>query len=161
MLGFSDTFSYRPARVLLIVPKTASELDLLSALLAARLVHAELDLVVEERHESRRFMRLVGEATPRFVDTPTLLAQALRESYERVRVLGPATGPAFEATRALVDASPHLDSEPVHDAGYVELRRYTLEQSRSVARHRHGNLSLIMAIERHRSASARPADHEP
>jgi len=161
VLGFSDTFSYRPARVLLIVPKTASELDLLSALLAARLVHAELDLVVEERHESRRFMRLVGEATPRFVDTPTLLAQALRESYERVRVLGPATGPAFEATRALVDASPHLDSEPVHDAGYVELRRYTLEQSRSVARHRHGNLSLIMAIERHRSASARPADHEP
>jgi RHH-type proline utilization regulon transcriptional repressor/proline dehydrogenase/delta 1-pyrroline-5-carboxylate dehydrogenase len=154
VLGFRDAFSYRPASVLIIVPKTASELDLLSALLAARLVHAELDLVVEERHESRRFLRLTGDMTPRFADAQTLAALAKRRSYERVRVLGPATGPAFEATRALVEASPHLDSEPVHDAGYVELRRYTLEQSRSVARHRHGNLSLITAMARHRAASA-------
>ncbi|HKO52944.1 MAG TPA: bifunctional proline dehydrogenase/L-glutamate gamma-semialdehyde dehydrogenase [Polyangiaceae bacterium] len=154
VLGFSDIFSYRPARVLVVVPKTASELDLISVLLASRLVRAELDIVAEERHESRRFMRLVGEMAPRFADARTLALLVQRQSYERIRVLGPATGPAFEATRALVEASPHLDSEPVHDAGYVELRRYTLEQSRSVARHRHGNLSLIAALERHRAASA-------
>jgi hypothetical protein len=156
VLGFSDTFSYRPASVLIVVPKTASELDLISALLAARLVHAELDIVVEERHESRRFMRLVGELAPRFADARTLALLVQRQSYERIRVLGPTTGPAFEAIRALVEASPHLDSEPVHDAGYVELRRYTLEQSRSVARHRHGNLSLTVAMERHRATSADP-----
>lgn len=149
VLGFSDILLYQPASVLLVVPKTVSELDLLSALLAARLVQAEIDLVVEERHESRRFGRLVAELCPRFADAETLSALAKRRSYERVRVLGPATGPAFEATRALVEASPQLDSEPVHDVGYVELRRYTLEQSRSVARHRHGNLSLVLAMEHH------------
>ena len=148
VLGFSDTFCYRPARVLLVVPKTASELDLLSALLAARLVHAELDLLVEERHESRRFQRLAGDHTPRFADAKTLIELAQRGRHERARVLGPATGPAFEATRALVEMSSHLDSEPVHDAGYIELRRYTIEQSRSVARHRHGNLSLVAALDR-------------
>ncbi|MEI9935717.1 MAG: proline dehydrogenase family protein [Pseudomonadota bacterium] len=150
LLGFADTFAYRPARVLVVVPKTASELDLLSALLAARLVQAELDIVVEERHESGRFKRLVGEFAPRFADARTLAALATRRSYQRVRVLGPATGPAFEATRALVEVSSQLDSEPVHDVGYVELRRYTIEQSRSVAGHRHGNLSLIAAMERQR-----------
>jgi len=158
VLGFSDTFAYRPAHVLVVVPKTASELDLLSTLLAARLVHAQLDLVVEERHESARFKRLVGETTPRFADTHGLLARASHPSYDRVRVLGPATGPAFEATRALASASPHLDSEPVHDAGYVELRRYTLEQSQSVAHHRHGNLSLIAAMEREREIPGAPAE---
>ncbi len=160
VLGFADTFVYRPAHVLVVVPKTVSELDVLSALLAARLVHAAVSIVAEERHESRRFKRLVGEATPRFSDVPTLVALAARDHYERVRVLGPATGPAFEATRALGEASPHLDAEPVHDAGYVELRRYTVEQSRSVARHRHGNLSLTAALARH-SAAPDPAAHEP
>ena len=153
VLGFRDTFLYRPASVLLVVPKTASELDVLSALLAARLVHAEVDIVVEARHESRRFVRLVAERCPRFSDTETLATLAERRSYDRVRVLGPATGPAFEATRALLEASPYLDAEPVHDVGYVELRRYTLEQSRSVAHHRHGNLSLVAAMEQHHAGA--------
>ncbi len=102
-------------------------------------------------------MRLVGEA-PRFADGRTLVALATGQSYERVRVLGPSTGPAFEETRALIEVSSQLDSEPVHDAGYVELRRYTVEQSRSVARHRHGNLSLIAAMERQHAARA---EHQP
>jgi hypothetical protein len=82
-------------------------------------------------------------------------------SYERVRVLGPATGPAFEAQRALVEVSPHLEAEPVHDAGYVELRRFTVEQSRSVARHRHGNLSLFGAMARHDSRRRHTPASEP
>jgi hypothetical protein len=53
--------------------------------------------------------------------------------FDRVRVLGPSTGPAFEAQRALAEVSPSLDAEPVHDSGYIELRRYVLEESRSVA----------------------------
>jgi hypothetical protein len=39
-----------------------------------------------------------------------------------------------------------VESGGVHDSGYVELRRYVLEQARSIARHRHGNLSLPLAL---------------
>ncbi|HWP08955.1 MAG TPA: bifunctional proline dehydrogenase/L-glutamate gamma-semialdehyde dehydrogenase, partial [Polyangiaceae bacterium] len=154
VLGFSDTFHYRPARVLLIVPKTAGELDLLSALIAAALVGAEVELAVEERHASARFRHLVPADAPRYDDPDLLAAIAGGTPYDRIRVLGPATGPAAEAAAALVRASPHLDAEPVHDSGYIELRRYTTEQSRSVALHRHGNLSLMGALERRRADRA-------
>ncbi|HEV8550073.1 MAG TPA: hypothetical protein VGQ57_13610, partial [Polyangiaceae bacterium] len=154
VLGFSDTFVYRPARVLVVVPKSASELDVLSALLAARLAGADPDVAAEVRHESARFTRLIPPERARFSDAAALGELVRGREYERVRVLGPATGPAFDALAVLVEASPHLDADPVHDAGYVELRRYTVEQSRSVARHRHGNLSLSLALERHKSDAA-------
>ncbi|HEX5100843.1 MAG TPA: aldehyde dehydrogenase family protein, partial [Polyangiaceae bacterium] len=154
ILGFSDTFHYRPARVLLIVPKSTGELDLLSALIATTLVGAKVDMAVEERHASARFLHLVPADAPRFDDPELLAAVAGGTLYDRIRVLGPATGPAAEAAAALVRASPHLDADPVHDSGYIELRRYTTEQSRSVALHRHGNLSLIAALERRRADQA-------
>jgi len=153
VLGFSDTFVYRPARVLMLVPRSASELDLLSALFAAQLVEAEVSLAVEERPGSARFHRLVPASTPRFADAAGLTKLELG-GFDRIRVLGPATGPAAEATAQLVSASSHLDSEPVHDSGYVELRRYVVEQSRSVAQHRHGNLSLTAALERRKAQRA-------
>jgi RHH-type proline utilization regulon transcriptional repressor/proline dehydrogenase/delta 1-pyrroline-5-carboxylate dehydrogenase len=153
VLGFADTFVYRPARVLVVVPRSASELDLLSALFAAQLVGAEVTLAVEERPGSERFRRLLPEATARFADAKALAALDLA-GFDRIRVLGPATGPAAEATPTLVAASSHLDADPVHDSGYVELRRYVVEQSRSVAQHRHGNLSLTIALERRKTQRA-------
>jgi RHH-type proline utilization regulon transcriptional repressor/proline dehydrogenase/delta 1-pyrroline-5-carboxylate dehydrogenase len=153
VLGFADTFVYRPARVLVVVPRSASELDLLSALFAAQLVGAALTLAVEERPGSDRFRRLLPGGTPRFADARALVGLELA-GYDRIRVLGPATGPAAEAAPTLVAASSHLDADPVHDSGYVELRRYVVEQSRSVAQHRHGNLSLTAALERRKAQRA-------
>lgn len=147
VLGYSDTLVYRTASVLVIVPKTTSELDLLSALLAAHLAGAPVEMAVEARPGSERFERLIPQDTPRFSSADELEALVFGRTLDRVRVLGPATGPAFEAQRALAGASPSVDAEPVHDSGYVELRRYVLEESRSIARHRHGNSSLQAAVE--------------
>jgi RHH-type proline utilization regulon transcriptional repressor/proline dehydrogenase/delta 1-pyrroline-5-carboxylate dehydrogenase len=156
VLGFADTFVYRPARVLLVIPKNASELDVLSALLAARLAGAELDVTAEERHASERFARLVPEAAPRYAEPGPLAELAGARPYDRVRVLGPVTGPASSALPALVAATPHVEGEPVSDSGYVELRRYVVEQSQSVAEHRHGNVSLVTALERHKAELRTP-----
>jgi hypothetical protein len=142
---------YRPAHVLLVVPKSASELDVLSALFAAQLVGAKLELVAEHRAPSERFERLVPpDAAAWYASAAELERRLAGRSFDRVRVLGPATGRAHE-TAAVFDAvSPSVEAEPVHDAGYVELRRYALEQSQSIARHRHGNMSLVAAVERRR-----------
>jgi RHH-type proline utilization regulon transcriptional repressor/proline dehydrogenase/delta 1-pyrroline-5-carboxylate dehydrogenase len=149
VLGFSDQLVYRPAHVLLVVPKSASELDLLSALLAAQLARAKVEVVAEHRVASARFERLVpAEAAGWYATAGELERRIAGRSFDRVRVLGPSTGPAYEAAKALEAASPSLETEPVHDAGYVEVRRFALEQSRSVARHRHGNMSLVAAVER-------------
>jgi RHH-type proline utilization regulon transcriptional repressor/proline dehydrogenase/delta 1-pyrroline-5-carboxylate dehydrogenase len=148
VLGFSDTLVYRTASVLVVIPRTASELDVLSALVAAELAGAPVELVVEARPGSERFERLIPAAAVRFSTPDELEALVYGRSFDRVRVLGPATGPAYEAQRALAEASPSLDTEPVHDSGYLELRRYVLEESRSVARHRHGNSSLSAAVDR-------------
>jgi RHH-type proline utilization regulon transcriptional repressor/proline dehydrogenase/delta 1-pyrroline-5-carboxylate dehydrogenase len=147
VLGFSDTLVYRTAKVLVVIPKTTSELDVLSALVAVELAGAPVELCVEGRPGSERFERLIAAGAVRFANTDELEAFVFGRSFDRVRVLGPSTGPAFEAQRALAEASPSLDAEPVHDSGYIELRRYVLEESRSVARHRHGNLSLSLAVD--------------
>jgi RHH-type proline utilization regulon transcriptional repressor/proline dehydrogenase/delta 1-pyrroline-5-carboxylate dehydrogenase len=149
VLGFSDQLVYRPAHVLLVVPKSASELDLLSALLAAELARAKVEIVAEHRVASARFERLVpAEAAGWYATAGELERRILGRSFDRVRVLGPSTGPAYEAAKALDAVSPSVEVEPVHDVGYVELRRFVLEQSQSVARHRHGNMSLVAAVER-------------
>jgi RHH-type proline utilization regulon transcriptional repressor/proline dehydrogenase/delta 1-pyrroline-5-carboxylate dehydrogenase len=147
VLGFSDTLVYRTASVLVVIPKTVSELDILSALVAAALTGSPVELCAELRPGSERFERLLPEQTARFTTAEELAALVAGRGFDRVRVLGPSTGPAFEAQRALNEASPLLDTDAVHDSGYVELRRYVLEESRSIARHRHGNLSLSMAID--------------
>jgi RHH-type proline utilization regulon transcriptional repressor/proline dehydrogenase/delta 1-pyrroline-5-carboxylate dehydrogenase len=147
VLGHADTFVYRTASVLVVVPKTASELDVLSALLAAHLSGVAVELAVEARAGSERFERLIPPEAAQFSSVDELEAIVFGRAFDRVRVLGPATGPAYEAQRALAEASPSVDAEPVHDSGYVELRRYVLEESRSVARHRHGNTSLFAASE--------------
>ena len=154
--GFADTFVYRPARVLVVIPMNASELDVLSALLAARLAGADIDVTAEARHASERFARLVPAAAPRYEEPAALVALARASAYDRVRVLGPATGPASSALAELVAAAPHVEVEPVSDSGYVELRRYVLEQSRSVAEHRHGNVSLVQALERRKAERTLP-----
>jgi hypothetical protein len=155
VLGFSDVLVYRPAHVLLVVARGASELDVLSALLAARLAGARVELCVERRSESTRFERLVPEDAERFETPAELRALTEGRSFDRVRLLGPLAGRVSEALAGLLELCPSLEAEPVHDAGYVELRRYVLEQSQSVARHRHGNLSLSAAVER-RKAGRKP-----
>ena len=129
---------------------------MLSALLAARLAAAEIDVTAEDRHASERFARLVPETAPRYTDPGALAALARARPYDRVRVLGPATGPASSALPELVAVAPHVEVEPVSDSGYVELRRYVVEQSRSVAEHRHGNVSLVQALERRKAERTPP-----
>ena len=148
VLGSSDVLVYRTATVLVVVPRTTGELDVLCALVAAHLAGVPVELCAEVRPESARFERLVTPAAIRFADAAELERLTRGRSFDRVRVLGPATGPSYEALRVLDEASTSVEAEPVHDSGYVELRRYVLEESRSIARHRHGNLSLNTAAER-------------
>jgi RHH-type proline utilization regulon transcriptional repressor/proline dehydrogenase/delta 1-pyrroline-5-carboxylate dehydrogenase len=153
VLGSSDQLVYRPARVLLVVPKSASELDVLSALFAAQLVGAKVELAAEHRPATARFQRLVpSDAAAWYATAAELERRVAGRSFDRVRVLGPATGRANETPQVFAAISPSLDADPVHDSGYVELRRFALEQSQSIARHRHGNMSLIAAVERRRRA---------
>jgi hypothetical protein len=63
--------------------------------------------------------------------------------WDRVRVVGPKASAVAARVELVV---PSVEAGAVHDSGYVELRRYVLEQSRSIARHRHGNMSLPLAL---------------
>ncbi len=153
VFGFSDQLVYRAAHVLLVVPKSASELDLLSALFAAELVGAKVELVAEHRPASPHFERLVPpDAAGWYASAAELARRLAGRSFDRVRVLGPATGRAHEAPGVFDAVSPSVEGEAVHDVGYVELRRFAVEQSQSIARHRHGNMSLIAAVERRKKS---------
>jgi hypothetical protein len=60
-----------------------------------------------------------------------------------LRLVGPESG---RLATELGELAPSVEASPVHDVGYVELRRYVVEQSRSVAKHRHGNMSYELAL---------------
>ena len=150
VLGFRDEFVYRPLKVALLAYAGVSDFDLMSALVAARLSAANLVVFAQESLASPLLDRIFTDALPRFRtadDLPVILAEV---GTERLRVLGDA--PANDHA-TLAQLTPSLESAPVHDSGYIELRRYVVEQSRSLSRHRYGNPSLYLALD---AARAKP-----
>lgn len=153
ILGFRDEFVYRPLRVALLAYPGVSDFDLMSALVAARLSQANLTVFAQESLASPLLARVFSDALPRFRsadDLPEILAEL---GADRLRVLG-SPRPSDLATLSVL--VPSLEADPVHDSGYIELRRYVAEQSRSLSRHRYGNASLYLALDAAR-AKTRPS----
>jgi RHH-type proline utilization regulon transcriptional repressor/proline dehydrogenase/delta 1-pyrroline-5-carboxylate dehydrogenase len=144
VLGHEDAFSYQPARVALVALHGTTELDLVTTLVAARLVRAEVGVFLDETLSSPVVPRLLENGASRFASARAVVGHLAEQGYERLRLLDPGPGDALVALGAAV---PLVDAEPVSDSGYVELRRYVLEQSRSIAHHRYGNLSLYWALD--------------
>jgi RHH-type proline utilization regulon transcriptional repressor/proline dehydrogenase/delta 1-pyrroline-5-carboxylate dehydrogenase len=144
VLGHEDVFLYQPARVALVALRGTPDVDLVTALVASRLVRAEIDVFLDESLVGPVVERVAAIGASRFASPRAVAGKLAERGYERLRLLDPQ--PA-EALAALVAVAPLVDAEPVNDSGYVELRRYVLEQSRSVAHHRYGNLSLTWALE--------------
>ncbi len=143
VFGHEDVFTYQPARVAIVALKGTSDLDLLTALVAARLVRAAVEIHLDEAMSGPLVGRIAALGAERFASVRQVAGRLAERSYERVRLLDPEG----EALGALASAAPLIDAEPVSDSGYVELRRYALEQSRSIAHHRYGNLSFYFALE--------------
>jgi RHH-type proline utilization regulon transcriptional repressor/proline dehydrogenase/delta 1-pyrroline-5-carboxylate dehydrogenase len=147
VLGHEDSFVYRPCRMAVVVLAGSEELDLLCTLVAAHMVGAEIELFAEEGAPSA-IQRMLGEDPLFFRTLEELEAPLVEGRFERLRLLGTE---ARAASARLTSAAPSLDADPVSESGYVELRRYVSEQSRSIARHRHGNLSLYLALDAKRA----------
>ncbi|HEY3498178.1 MAG TPA: aldehyde dehydrogenase family protein, partial [Polyangiaceae bacterium] len=141
VLGHEDALVYRPCRAAVVVLRGVDDIDLLSTLLAAHMVGAEAEFYAQEG-ASDEILRPLGEDVVYFQSLGEIEELVQEGRYERVRVVGADLGAAFAV---LGDTSPSLDVDPVSDSGYIELRRYVTEQSRSVALHRYGNLSLYLA----------------
>jgi len=153
VLGHEDLFLYRPARVALVVVAGSSALDVLCAAVAARLVEAELVVLLDERAGPYSEPLRAALSPVAFSTLAEVHAALAGMTWDRLRVLGLDPG---AAQAELADLAPSIDCSVVHDAGYVELRRYVIEQSRSIARHRHGNLSLALAVRASRGKKAAP-----
>jgi RHH-type transcriptional regulator, proline utilization regulon repressor / proline dehydrogenase / delta 1-pyrroline-5-carboxylate dehydrogenase len=151
VLGHADSLVYRPCRVGVIVLRGVSELDLLCTLVAAHMVGAELELFAEAG-ASEAIEEILGEDVSWFESLSHIEAPVREERYERLRLVGPE---ARRAAQLLADTAPSLDADPVSDSGYIELRRYVIEQCRSIARHRYGNLSLHFALQARKSTPKR------
>ncbi|HEX6766966.1 MAG TPA: aldehyde dehydrogenase family protein, partial [Polyangiaceae bacterium] len=155
ILGHEDVFRYRPARVALVAMAGTNEIETVTALVAARSVRAEVDVFIDALFGGSTFERLVEMGATRF-DSPRALAVSLADKgYDRLRLLDP--DPA-RGLAALGSVAPLFDAEPVSDVGYVELRRYVLEQSVSRAHHRYGNLSLFWATEHARATKKKKVE---
>ena len=141
VLGHEDTLVYRPCRAGIIVLAGVDEIDLLSTLVAAHMVGAEAEFYAEAG-AGDEVLRPLGEDVVYFENLGEIEEFLLEGRYERLRILGSG---AREALSQLFDVVPSLDMDPVSDSGYIELRRYVIEQSRSIAHHRYGNLSLYLA----------------
>jgi RHH-type transcriptional regulator, proline utilization regulon repressor / proline dehydrogenase / delta 1-pyrroline-5-carboxylate dehydrogenase len=156
VLGHEDLFVYQPARVAIVALRGTTEIDLLTALLAAHLVSARADVYLDESLSGTVVESIAPNGTTRFGSVRAIAGRVAEQGYERLRLLDPSG----EALGSLAAVAPLVDAEPVSDSGYVELRRYVLEQTRSIAHHRYGNLSLywaLQAAEKSRKAREKPA----
>lgn len=138
VLGHDDLLVYQPAHVLLLLGPDTNDLDFLATLAAAQLAGVEPRVLAHVTLKGDIYDGL-APMLARYGSATELQAELEAESYDRLRVLG--------ATLAElgVDAGvlpPSVEVNPVSDSGYVELRRYVIEQSRSIARHRYGNVGL-------------------
>jgi RHH-type proline utilization regulon transcriptional repressor/proline dehydrogenase/delta 1-pyrroline-5-carboxylate dehydrogenase len=160
VFGHADRFVYQPARVALVALHGTEELDLVTALVASRFARATVDLFLDETLHGALVPRLVEAGATTFASLRALTGKLAERSYERLRLLAPVPADALAVVSAV---APLVDADPVSDSGYVELRRYVLEQSQSIAHHRYGNLSLFWALEsaeKARAARAKAKERE-
>ncbi len=143
VLGHEDVFCYRPCRVAVVVLTGTTKLDAVSTLLAARLVGAGVRVLVEGDGGALDPALLAAAGAELVADLDAARGVLAAETWDWVRVVGER---AAERRVELAGLAPGSEAGPVSDSGYVELRRYVIEQSRSVARHRHGNMSLELAL---------------
>lgn len=151
VLGHEEGLVYVPCAVALVLLAGTSVVDAVSALIAADWVGSAVVRFVDERLDALPAELLSRLEAERFSSVNELATGLAKHGWDRVRVVGPE---ASRVSRKLGDVAPSVEAGDVHDSGYVELRRYVVEQSRSVARHRHGNMSLPLAL---RSVKARRA----
>ena len=147
MLGHEDVFVYQPASVAVVALHGTDELDLVTTLVAARLVNARVNVLLDETLAGPVITRLAENGAEPFASPRALAGKLAERGYERLRLLDPGYGEPRDALALLSAIAPLVNAEPVSDSGYVELRRYVLEQTRSIAHHRYGNLSLYWALE--------------
>jgi RHH-type proline utilization regulon transcriptional repressor/proline dehydrogenase/delta 1-pyrroline-5-carboxylate dehydrogenase len=160
VLGHEDVFVYQPARVAVVALHGVEELDLVTTLVAARFVDAPADVFLDETLHGPVVARLAELGATRFASARALAGKLTEQGYERLRLLAPESADALSSLAAV---APLVDAEPVSDSGYVELRRYALEQTRSIAHHRYGNMSLYWALEsakKARKAAAKAKERE-
>jgi RHH-type proline utilization regulon transcriptional repressor/proline dehydrogenase/delta 1-pyrroline-5-carboxylate dehydrogenase len=150
VLGHEDLLAYVPCRLAIVLLSGTSTLDALSVLIATEWVGSPPALFVEDAFDALLPELLEALEAQRFSGAVDLESRLAVRAWDRVRLVGPK---ASVVGRRLGAVAPSVEAAPVHDSGYVELRRYVLEQSRSIARHRHGNLSLPLAL---RSVKRRP-----
>jgi RHH-type proline utilization regulon transcriptional repressor/proline dehydrogenase/delta 1-pyrroline-5-carboxylate dehydrogenase len=150
VLGHEDRLTYVPCRLAVVLLTGTSTLDALSVLIAAEWVGSPPTLLVEDAFDALDPELVEALEAERFSGVVDLESRLASRAWDRVRLVGPRAGGFASRLDAV---SPSVEAGPVHDSGYVELRRYVLEQSRSIARHRHGNLSLPHALQSVRTRS--------
>jgi RHH-type proline utilization regulon transcriptional repressor/proline dehydrogenase/delta 1-pyrroline-5-carboxylate dehydrogenase len=143
VLGHEDTLVYVRCRVAIVLLSGTSALDALSALIAAEWVGSPPVVLVDGSFDAISAELVEVLEAERFSSTADLVSRLSVRTLDRVRVIGPSAG---TVALALEGSAPSVESGAVHDSGYVELRRYVLEQASSIARHRHGNMSLPLAL---------------
>jgi hypothetical protein len=143
VLGHEDALVYVPCRVAVVLLSGTTLLDALSVLIAAEWVGSPPVVLAERSFDALSSELLEVLEAERFSSSSDLASLLSVRTWDRVRVVGPT---AAVVALELEASAPSVESGAVHDSGYVELRRYVLEQARSIARHRHGNLSLPLAL---------------
>jgi len=128
--------------VAVVLRPGTTKLDAVSTLLAARLAGATPRVFVEHGAAPLHPALVETLGAEQVLDLAAVREALAGQRWDRLRVVGVGTA---RALTDLAGIAPSDDVEPVHDSGYVELRRYVVEQSRSLARHRHGNMSLELA----------------
>lgn len=143
VLGVRNVLRYQPTRVVLLLLPKASAVDAFSCLLAARMVGAELTLLMSPELNNRLgFERLKPWSDP--YSSPRLVRELVQKrAIERLRSVGRVPGELWELPSLL---PVYVAAGPAHDDGYVELRRYLKEQAVSTSYHRYGNLSQPQGI---------------
>jgi RHH-type proline utilization regulon transcriptional repressor/proline dehydrogenase/delta 1-pyrroline-5-carboxylate dehydrogenase len=138
VLGHEDVLLYQPARVLLVLGPDTNDLDFLATLSAAQLAGVEPRVLAHITLKGDIYEGL-SPMLARYGSPAELRAELEAEQYDRLRLLGATLGELGVEPDVLPFS---VEAQPVSDSGYVELRRYVIEQSRSIARHRYGNLGL-------------------
>jgi RHH-type proline utilization regulon transcriptional repressor/proline dehydrogenase/delta 1-pyrroline-5-carboxylate dehydrogenase len=136
VLGHEDVILYQPANVLLVLGPDTNDLDFLATLVAAQLSGVEPRVLSHINLKGDIYDGL-APLLARYGSAAELEAELTAAPYDRLRVLGATLAELGVDPDVL---PPSVEVQPVSESGYVELRRYVIEQSRSIARHRYGNL---------------------
>jgi hypothetical protein len=155
VLGHEDVFLYQPARVALVALRGTTDVDLLTALVAARLANAELDVFLDESLSGNLVERIAAPGASRFASARAVAGKLVERGYERLRLLEPTPGRRSQrrAVAPLVDAEPVSDTrraQALRPGAVPEYRAPPLRQPQP-----------LLALERPERPSRRTSPDEP